>query len=358
MKLWLSVVAVFALAAISSGASAAAAFGAQPTIVNESVSNLTPTDATLEAEINPQSTERGVWYQFQVAAAPGEFAPEFTCPTEGFPAHSSLCLGIPSQAGALPISWLPSGTEAEQVSIDLASEGMELQPGVTYYWRVIAAGAVQTIDTIDWEKPAVHGAGMSFETPPPGFAPTIESESVSAVTETEATLEAVIDSGGLPTEYEFRLWERWKCELGGCEPPIHLIPLPGGELPGSASPQSVSLDLNSAGVYLHSPLNFYEYWVTATNSAGSIEGPIQTFAPLEEEPGATEPPLPGGSSDAPQDQGTGLIPPPPAGTSGQGPPKATLCRRASHRHRARHERHHRAGIRKGCRLGLASRPAG
>lgn len=288
MRLLASALAAFAVVAILGGAPAAAAAADPPTIANESVSNLTPTDAILEAEINPQSMERGAWYQFQLATSPAGFAPEFTCPTEGFPAHSSLCLTVPSQPGALPLRWLPPGTEAEPVSLDLASAGRDPQPGVTYYWRVIAAGAVQTVDTIEWEKPAVHGVTMSFEAPPPGFAPTIESESVSAITETNATLEAVIDSGGLPTSYEFHLWPRWKCEPAGCEPPISSVPLPGGELPASASAQPISLDLNSTGVYLHPALYFYEYWVTATNSAGSAEGAAMTFAPEGASSGGVE----------------------------------------------------------------------
>ena len=340
MKLWISAFAVFVLAAISSGATAATAPSGPPTIANESVSNLMPTDATLEAAINPQSTERGVWYQFQVATAPGEFPSEFTCPAEGFPAHSSLCLTVPSQAGALPLRWLPSGTEAEPVSLDLASHGMELQPGVTYYWRVIAAGSIQTIDTIEWEKPAVHGTTMSFTTPPSGAPPTIESESVSAITETNATLEAVIDSGGLPTSYEFILWQRWNCEPAGCEPPISSIPLPAGELPASASPQPVSIDLNSAGVYLHSAFNFYEYWVRATNAAGSAEGSVVTFAPEEASSGGTEWKPPGEWEQEPAPAQDG-----PASAEGQ--PGARHARKGCGAHR-KHHRAHRRGLRRAC----------
>jgi hypothetical protein len=224
---------------------------------------------------------------------------------------------------------------------------MELQPGVTYYWRVIAAGAVLTIDTIAWEKPAVHGVTMSFKTPASGFAPTIESESVSSVTETDATLEAVIDPGGLPTEYEFLLAEHLNCEPAGCEAPYRVDSLPGGELPATASGQPVSLDLNSAGVHLYFPLKFYEYWVAATNSAGSVEGPARMLAPPEEEPEATEPPLPGGSSGALQHEESVLVPP----LGAEAPPRSPLCRRASRKHHATHHRHHRAGIHKACRWG-------
>jgi hypothetical protein len=342
VKLWISAFAVFGFAAISSGPLAATAVAAPPTITSEAVSNLTPTDATLEAEINPQSTERGAWYQFQVATAPGEFRSEFTCPTEGFPAHTSLCLTVPSQPGALPLRWLPPGTEAEPVSLDLASKGMELQPGVTYYWRVIAAGSIQTIDTIEWEKPAVHGTTMSFETPMSGSAPTIESESVSGITEANATLEALIDSGGLPTSYEFHLWPRWNCEPAGCEPPISSVPLPGGELPASASAQPVSLDLNGAGVYLHPALYFYEYWVTATNSAGSAEGPVITFAPEEAGSGEAEWKPPGEWEQEPVP-----VPAQDGPASAGGPRSVRHARKGCGAHQ-KHHRAHRRGLRRAC----------
>jgi len=341
VRLLASALAAFAVVAILGGAPAAAAGADPPTIANESVSNLTPTDAILEAEINPQSMERAAWYQFQVATSPAGFASEFTCPTEGFPAHSSLCLTVPSQPGALPLSWLSPGTEAEPVSLDLASAGRELQPGVTYYWRVIAAGTVQTVDTFEWEKPAVHGVTMSFKTPMSGSAPTIESESVSAVTETNATLEAVIDSGGLPTSYEFHLWPRWKCELAGCEPPISSVPLPGGELPASASAQPVSLDLNSAGVYLYLP-NFYEYWVTATNSAGSAEGPVITFASEEAGSGGVEWKPPGEG-----EQESVLTPAQDGPASAEGQHGARHARKGCRTGR-KHHRVHRRGLHRAC----------
>ncbi|HET7510196.1 MAG TPA: hypothetical protein VFJ65_08120 [Solirubrobacterales bacterium] len=373
MKLWISAFAVLALAAFSNGATAAAAASAPPTIANESASNLMPTDATLEAEINPQSAERGVWYQFQVATAPDEFPPEFTCPTEGFPAHSSLCLTVPSQPGALPLRWLPSGTEAEPVSLDLASHGMELQAGVAYYWRVIAAGSIQTIDTIEWEKPAVHGAGKSFETPASAAAPTIEGESVSEVTPTNAILEAQIDPGGLETGYKFHL--EYGCGISPeevcpfyCLPEweacslITSIPLPEGHLPPSSEAESVGLALNESGVSLQ-PNTKYRYWVEATNGAGAAEGSKKIFTtPTEEpegtekevegpteEPEATEPPLQGDPPGALQGEETGPIPPSPTESSSQPPPKATHCRRAPRRHRAKHHRHHRIGIDKACR---------
>jgi len=323
-------------------APAALAVETPPTIESESVSNISLTDATLEAQINPESTEHDVIYQFQIALKASEFRPKFACP-EGFPA--SLCLGLESQPEALPLQWLAAGVKGKTVTLDLAQAGMELQPNTTYHYRVIAAQSVPTIDTITWAKPIVYGADKTFTTA--GNLPVVESESVSNLTPTDATLEAVINPGELDTGYEFHLLKRWGCEesFPPCEPPIFEIPLPEGQLPASTENQRVWLDLNSAGVSLAPGHNFYEFWVTATNSAGFAAGLAQTFTAPEEERGDTEPPLHGGSSGAPQGEEAA---PPPAGGPVQDPPKATPCRHAPRRHHAKHHRHHRAGIGKAC----------
>lgn len=264
-----------------------------PSIESESASDITETDATLEAQINPQSPERGVHYQFQVVKDASEYLPEFACPTEGFPAGTSLCLGLPSQAGALPISGTAAGMQDQSVSLDLGSAGLTLQPGTTYHYRVIAARIVQTEDTIAWEPPIVYGSDRTFTTPSASM-PSIASESISRLTQTDATLEAQINSEGLEASYQFRL-------ESGCLPPLACLaivtyPLPSGTLLGSFVDQSVSLDLNSASVTLH-PDTKYRYSVDASNSAGTTEGSGQIFTtppetgvePLTEPSAAVDP---------------------------------------------------------------------
>ncbi|MGB7587254.1 MAG: hypothetical protein WBM00_00940, partial [Solirubrobacterales bacterium] len=135
-----------------------------PSIDDESVSNITQTDATLEAQINPNSVDHGAYYQFQVVTNTSEYLPEFACPTEGFPAGTSLCLTVGSQAGALPISFAAAATTDQSVILDLADAGMTLHPGTTYHYRVITARAIQTVDTINWEDPIVYGSDRTFTT--------------------------------------------------------------------------------------------------------------------------------------------------------------------------------------------------
>jgi hypothetical protein len=147
------------LTALASAASA-------PSIAGESVSSVTPTN-TLEAQINPQGAPAGVFYQFQLLHDPGEAPTELACPSS-LPGYS-VCAG-PEDADALPLGWIP-GTEAKRVSLDLASAGVSLEPGRTYYFRVLAADRIFSEDVAEWEPPAIVGASKKFTTPPSSAEP-------------------------------------------------------------------------------------------------------------------------------------------------------------------------------------------
>ncbi|MGH2833597.1 MAG: hypothetical protein ACRDK2_12560 [Solirubrobacteraceae bacterium] len=261
----------------------AVAAASLPSIESESVSHVTPTDATLEAQINLHEAGAGVYYQFQLVGNQSEYASEILCPVTLRPGTDG-CIGSQS-ASALPIGFIPGNTAQPGVdhtaSLDLSSAGVTLKPGSTYHYRVLVARRVQTEDTIEWEPPTVFGPDQTFTTPPP---PSIESESVSHITSTDATLEAQIDTNGLEATYEFHLQEWPLCFDANppCERPEYApLTLPSGKLLGSFVGQSVSADLNSAGVTLR-PGEDYNYWVTATNAAGTTEGHIQRFIAPEE----------------------------------------------------------------------------
>jgi hypothetical protein len=250
-----------------------------PSIESESVSHVTSTDATLEAQINPQGDQAGDYYQFQMVEDPSEYASEILCPTKP-PPTTDGCIGTHSE-GALPIGWVCGSCEreqaAQQVQLDLANAGVTLKPATTYHYRVIAARAVQTEDTIQWEPPTVYGPDQTFATPPASSAPVIDSVSISHLTSTDATLEAQVNTEGLETSYEFRLTYT-RCRE--CEDIVYRIPLPSGLLLGSFETQSVSLDLNSARVTLKP--GFYEYSLSATSTGGSTEARWQAFEPPED----------------------------------------------------------------------------
>ena len=159
-----------ALVALSAMAGEAVA---SPSIDGESVSGITETDATLQAQLNPHSLENGALYQFQIVELEGVFAPKFACSTEE---HSSLCIRMESVAGALPWRVTKLGMEDQAVSLDLAQNGMTLEPGTTYDYRVIAAVDVFGFDVIEWEEPIVYGKRQTFTTASPGEPPPDEEE--------------------------------------------------------------------------------------------------------------------------------------------------------------------------------------
>ncbi len=172
-----------------------------------------------------------------------------------------------------------------------------------------AAGTVDvTVETAQGVSVASPGDKFTYG---PSGVPSIESESVSHLTPTDATLEAQIDTDGLPTLYQFQL----SSVCGGRGACLYVVdyPLPSGLLLGSFVDQSVSLDLNSAGVTLQ-PGGTYYYSVSATSTAGTAEGPTQKLTTPEEtvQPlNITTPPPSGagqtaGSSSGDQAAGSGV----------------------------------------------------
>jgi hypothetical protein len=239
---------------------ATALAGPRPTIESESVSHVTATDATLEAEINPGSGEDG----FALATTYEFFLESPWCGTHG----PGFCEGT---GGALVYKGtLPGGSKPQMVSVDLASVGHVLTPGTAYGYRVVAANEVGE----------AFGGERTFTTLLQGKAPAIESVSLSHLTPTDATLEATIDTGDLSTSYEFQMWSSPCSHHGaGCELLID-IHLPSGLLLGSLVPQTVSLDLNSAGVVLGK--GEYGFDVAAKNADGETSAGGGVFEAPEE----------------------------------------------------------------------------
>lgn len=251
--------------------------GAAPSINGVSVSGVTEDGATLEAQINPGGL--ATTYEFWV---------EYGC---GIGNHDA-CLWLASKS--VGHGQIAAGDEAQAVSADAA-----LEPGHSYDYWVVATNS-------DGETRLDGGI---FTTPPASSgAPTIDSESVSKVTEHDATLEAQINTEGLETSYQFHLWAVCGGK-GACQVVVN-YPLPSGNLLGSFVDQSVSLDLNAAGVTLQ-PGGQYFYSVTATSAggtAGTSEGggrwfvtPELVVQPLNTttsaQPGVGQSPSPSGGDD-------------------------------------------------------------
>jgi hypothetical protein len=347
-RLHLTLAIAFVAALLPPGGAAIASASA-PTVESESVSNLAPANATLEAEINTQGASAGVFYQFQLLLDPGETPTELACPSSPPPGYS-VCVG-PGELGALPLGWIP-GNETQTVKLDLSGAGVTLTPGRTYYFRVLAADRIFSEDAAEWEPPAIVGPSEAFTTP---AVPSIVSESASNIAITDATLEAEINlhEAGAGAYYQFQL-VRDPYEYGseilcpptlqpgysGCVGPQGAGALPIGFLAGNTlQPSATShagLDLSSAGVTLQ-PATAYHYRVlvarrTQTEDTIQWEPPIvqgadRTFTTASESPPDSQ------AADA---HGTH-----PAPAAIQSPRSARSPHRPRHRRRHRHHRRHR-----------------
>ena len=134
-------------------------------------------DATVEAQINPEGLE--TTYEL--------FMPEDPCnvPMECIRVHVVLAQGS-----------IPATATDESISLDLASKHVSMEAGEQYGFVIIAKNSAGTVER--------H---YSFRTlPKNAAAPSIDSESVSNVSEHDATLEAQINTEGLETSYQFHLW--------------------------------------------------------------------------------------------------------------------------------------------------------
>ncbi len=255
---------------------AALADGPRPVVESESASSVTVADAALEAQINPGGGENGfslaTTYEFFLESPwCGSFRSFGACEASG---GKLVYKGV-----------LPAGSAPQLVSVDLARVEQTLSPSTTYGYRVVASN----------EAGEAFGGERTFTTLPGVKAPVIESVSLAHLSPTDATLQATINTEDLATEYAFQLWSSPCSKKGaGCEL-IREVKLPtGGRLYGSLEPQSVSLDLNSAGVTLGE--GEYGFTVVAANREGSASAFGGVF---EAPPGVIDPPSPGASPPAP-----------------------------------------------------------
>src|SRR4051812_497853 len=266
-----------------------------PAVIDESASQVGSSGATLEATLDPGSALAGAYYQFQLSEFPTEFPDELNCPTPENPGPFLPCSG-PEAAGALPIGQIAHGDGSAPVALDLADAGVTLEPGTTYYFRVVVAAAVGSEDTIEWEDPVMVGGGRSFTTTGSSSPQLVTSESASRVTATNATLEASIDSAG-PAYYQFQLSElptEFPDELNCPPPPVFGLPACVGPQSDTALPigysggsGNLAQNLAEAGVTLKPGTTYYFRVLVAPakQTEDSVEwekpvvtGEVRTFA--------------------------------------------------------------------------------
>jgi hypothetical protein len=120
-----------------------------PVIDGESVSHITPTDATLEAQINAEGLETS--YQFRL---------ESGCL---WPRECAVIVVYPLPNGKLLGSFVDQG-----VSLDLNSAGVALSPGVEYAFSVTATNAAGSVTGREQRFTAPQDGVQPKSTAPPG----------------------------------------------------------------------------------------------------------------------------------------------------------------------------------------------
>jgi hypothetical protein len=182
---------------------------------------LQPTTATLNALLNPEGRETS--YHFEYGT------------TNGYGAST-------------PPGTLEAGFEDQPAGAELSG----LLPRTTYHFRVVASNSAGTF----------IGPDETFVTLPPAL---IDSESVSQVTSTGATLATEINPLGRDTTYRF--------EYGPTVAYGTSVPVPNGD----AGSGTVDVTL-SAPIEGLAAGTAYHYRVVAVNSLGTVEGGDRVFS--------------------------------------------------------------------------------
>lgn len=137
-RLVLSTIGALCALVVFAGIASAAA----PSISSQSVTNVSVSNATLNADINPNGLLTK--YKLQIDTTGNfKFFQTDSCPLHppGIGCAQVIVPGDPLAPGLVqpPEFTLPEGTESQHVSVNLASIGATLQPSTTYHFRPIAA---------------------------------------------------------------------------------------------------------------------------------------------------------------------------------------------------------------------------
>jgi hypothetical protein len=208
-----------------------------PIVEGESVSGLSPTDATLEAQIGPNYQE--TTYTFEYAS-------------------NEALAGATTIAGETPLSAEPGGQVA---SVDI---GGGLQPHTTYYYRVLATNGTGT----------TPGAVRSFTTL---GVPGLSSAPAQNVTRTSATVSGSVNPAGAATTYHVAYIDQAGYEAALATAAANPY-TGGGTTPSNVlGPDYAVHALAPLAISELRPATTYHYALVATNSIGTTIGPDMAF---------------------------------------------------------------------------------
>lgn len=224
-----------------------------PAVEGEKASAVSQSEATLEAQINPNNQE--TTYSFKFAR------------------NEALTEGATTVQGTAPLS----GLEPQAAS---APTGAVLAPGRTYYFRAIAENTSHE----KAEGPVEHFTTLA--------TPVVTTGQAQDMTRTSAALSGSVNPQGAPTTYHFAYIDQAGYEAALAESAAN--PYAKGAI--SAQSASVGSDFTDHAVgpcviYELRPGVTYHYALVATNSVGTSVGADATFT--------TSPPTPPGASTGP-----------------------------------------------------------
>ena len=207
---------------------------APPGVGGESVSSVTGTDAVLAAQIQPNNEATTYYFRYG------------TSPT----------LAGATAAPAPPGTEVGAGFGEYRVSQDI---GGGLTPDTTYYYQALATNATN----------ASEGPIESFTTLPP--APGAETDTPSSITETTATLTAMLRTQDIPTTYSFQYVDGADFERTGYQ---DATSVPQPELYAEGSSQAIIATAFAGGL---TPDTTYHVRLVADSAGGFTEGTEQVF---------------------------------------------------------------------------------
>jgi hypothetical protein len=250
--------------------------GPPPAIEGEAAAHVSDSDATLEAQIDPEGRET----KYEVVLE-DPCAPPAECITDVVVATASLA----------------AGTTAEPIEVDLASSGatLNIEPNTTYHYWVLASNAAGAT-----ESP--HETFTTLSGPP-----AVVTHQASSIRESSATVSASVNPEGANTTA--CVFEYGTTTAYGASAPCEALP-GAGDTPVSVSAQLT--DLTAATTY--------HFRISATNANSTSTGEDGTFTTLaEDKTDTTQLPTTLGQ------QGPGKETPPPVQGSESSPEQAVAA---------------------------------
>jgi phosphodiesterase/alkaline phosphatase D-like protein len=191
-----------------------------PVVTTGSASSITTTSATISGTVNPEGQQ--TTYEFDYGTSPN--------------------FGSATSAASLG-----SGSPDTSVSATLTG----LQPGVTYYYRLVATNLTGTDD----------GGQATFTTN--SLPPAVTTGNASSVTTSSATITGTVNPEGQATTYHFD----W-----GTSPTSYGNSTTATSAGSATNPGTVSTDLSAL-----TPNTVYYYRLVAINGSGTTDGQQGTF---------------------------------------------------------------------------------